>query len=360
MKISIIGLGLIGSSIARALCEKHDIIAYNRSEKTRERALQLGIISECYDNLKDAVNQADIVIICTPLTTYEPILKEVAKYIKPNAIITDVGSVKTIAVELGNKYIGVENFIGGHPIAGTENSGVDAGFAELFQNKKVILTQSTINKNASILKEMWEEMGANVEYMAHEKHDIIYAFVSHLAQFICWVCLSDKLDKSENKQHNDKYLNQFYRIGASDTKMWNDIFLHNKQPLARALNCFDNVLEEIKSADKSELINIFTEAQSLRKKIHIKNNLNMESLVLNEDYLLPVIVSFAYAKIVYNMGRNRAIPIADYTCTGFADMTLFALCDIEKSAELVLNSNSLEIINRLKEKLPKVRKAYAI
>jgi len=344
VKISLVGLGLIGSSIARALRGKHEIVAYNRSEKTRRRALELGIVSACFDSIKNAVEDADIIIICTPLSTYEPILKEVAEHIKPDALVTDVGSVKTIAVELGNKYIGKENFIAGHPIAGTENSGVDAGFAELFQGKKVILTPEIMNENVEKLQVLWKETGADVHYLDCKKHDEIYAFVSHLAQFLCWI----SLENEPSFDTEDKYLHQFYRIVASDEKMWKDIFLYNKQPLIETLNEFLSVLEDIKNADKNELVDIFTKANLLRKESFTDDVFDMKDVVLKEDYLLPVIVSFAYAKAVYDLDKKYDIPIGEHTCTSLADMTLFALCDVEKSVELVLNSDTSEIIESLK------------
>jgi cyclohexadieny/prephenate dehydrogenase len=191
-KVCIVGLGLIGGSIGLAIKRSNisnQITGYARSNSTLERAIELGLVDSVKDNLKDAVNNSDLVILATPLSTFRELVEEMSPFLKKGCIITDTGSAKLTVIEDLKDILpnGVE-FVPGHPIAGTEESGPDAGFAELFDNRWCILTPTEDNSSNAVdlVKGFWETIGSKVEIMDPMHHDKVLAITSHIPHLIAF------------------------------------------------------------------------------------------------------------------------------------------------------------------------------
>ena len=255
-KIAVIGVGLIGGSLALA-CKKNSlatkIVGCSRKLETLNRAKELFIIDDGSVEISKVVVDADVVVICTPLGTYKDIARQISPYLRDDVIITDVGSVKDRPS--GDIFEGLDKkfharFVPAHPIAGTEKSGPDAAFAELYENKKVFLTPFKFTDAAAVekVKALWNEVGANVELMDSDRHDFIYATVSHLIQFLSYsygaaLCALDSRIVNDINRHKDINYQKFMRLAGSDPAMWRDIFIINKEYLFCALKLFEQNLQ---------------------------------------------------------------------------------------------------------------------
>ena len=281
-KICIIGCGLIGSSLARAiktnnLAEK--IVSSNRSTFVNNKVIELKIVDDSSADTRKMVEGSDLIIIATPLSSYEEVILQIKDSLKSGAILTDVGSVKEGIINLVEESI-PENvsWISSHPIAGTEDSGPESGFSELFKNRWCILTPSKKikEKDLNLLKIFWEKVGSKVDIMEAKKHDHILAITSHLPHLIAYNIVKTSLDtQDETKTSIVKYsagsLRDFTRIAASNPIMWRDIFIQNKKNTTKMIDKFIENLEELKEAisnkDEKKLENIFTKTKKIRKDI---------------------------------------------------------------------------------------------
>jgi len=281
-KICIIGCGLIGSSLARAiktnnLAEK--IVSSNRSTFVNDKVIELKIVDDASADTKKMAEGSDLIIIATPLSSYEEVILQIKDSLKSGAILTDVSSVKENIINLVEKNI-PENvsWISSHPIAGTEDSGPESGFSELFKNRWCILTPSKKikEKDLNLLKIFWEKVGSKVDIMEAKKHDHILAITSHLPHLIAYNIVKTSLDtQDETKTSIVKYsaggLRDFTRIAASNPIMWRDIFIQNKKNTTKMIDKFIENLEELKEAisnkDEKKLVNIFTKTKKIRKDI---------------------------------------------------------------------------------------------
>jgi cyclohexadieny/prephenate dehydrogenase len=281
-KICIIGCGLIGSSLARAikannLAEK--IVSSNRSTFVNNKVIELKIVDDSSADTKKMVEGSDLIIIATPLSSYEEVILQIKDSLKSGVILTDVSSVKENIINLVEKSI-PENvsWISSHPIAGTEDSGPESGFSELFKNRWCILTPSKKikEKDLNLLKVFWETVGSKVDIMEAKKHDHILAITSHLPHLIAYNIVKTSLDtQDETKTSIVKYsaggLRDFTRIAASNPIMWRDIFIQNKKNTTKMIDKFIENLEELKEAisnkDEKKLENIFTKTKKIRKDI---------------------------------------------------------------------------------------------
>ncbi len=281
-RVTLIGIGLIGSSLARAMrAEKlaGEIVVATRREETLKRAIELGLCDRGTLDAGDAVRDADLVIICTPMGSYAEIGKHIAPFLKDGAIITDVGSVKepvftTLAPVLPDNV----HLVPGHPVAGTEHSGPDAGFAELFRNRWTLLTpaEGTDQNAVDRVYEFWERTGAMVDVMDAGHHDQVLAITSHLPHLIAYTIVGTATDLGEDlKQEVIKFsasgFRDFTRIAASDPTMWRDIFLTNKDAVLEVLGRFDEDLTELKRAirrgDGDKLFDHFTRTRAIRRGV---------------------------------------------------------------------------------------------
>ena len=280
--VCIIGLGLIGGSIGLSMKKnnfKSKIIGYAKTEKTLFRAIERGLVDEAEKCLIKAADGADLVILATPLSTFKPIIEEIAPFLKKGSIVTDTGSAKSTVLEELKDLIpsGVE-FIPGHPIAGTEESGPDSGFPELFENRWCILTPTEDNSKDSIesIKCFWESLGSRVEIMDALHHDKVLAITSHIPHLIAYNIVGTANDlanvtDSEVVKYSAGGFRDFTRIAASDPKMWSDIFTYNSEAVLEMLDLFSNDLAKLKKSilkkDTNMLFSSFEKTRNVRKRI---------------------------------------------------------------------------------------------
>lgn len=309
-RIIIIGLGLIGSSIARAVHEKKlavTIVGCDQNEVSLAFARKENFIDIADCNLQAAVAESDLVIIATPPASLGDIAEEIAPYLKSGAIVMDVASVKLPAIEAITPHI-PENviFIPAHPIAGSEQTGVRAGRADLFVKKRIIITPKT-PPSEDIFKKIsafWESIGARMEAMPPEIHDLIYAYMSHLPQLIAF-CLEKPLGKFFTQTEDNPVYKTFLRISHSSPELWAEIFELNKANILAGLDRYvdvvTHVLSELKTAPDGE------ESQ------------NDEMLAYTT--LFPRIVASCLVTTVMEAEKKAGIPFAKYAGTGFADLT---------------------------------------
>lgn len=281
-RVAFIGIGLIGSSMALAMRRSGLVgssIACARRAKTRKTALGLGIVDEVTADYVKAVSGADLIVIATPLGTYEAIAEKIGPHLKAGAIVTDVGSVKREAVSAVAPYIPKDvHFVPGHPIAGTEHSGPEAGFAELFEGRWCILTPSpkTSKKAVAQLSALWRKMGAKVDTMEPEHHDVVLAITSHLPHLIAFTIVGTASDLGDDlKREVIKYsasgFRDFTRIAASDPVMWRDVFLSNRDAVLETLQRFTEDLtglqRAIRKGDGKALEDLFVRTRQIRRGI---------------------------------------------------------------------------------------------
>ena len=258
-RLALIGVGLIGSSIARAARAQgivRSIVATARSPATRRRVIELGIADQVVDTNAAAVEGADLVIFCIPVGQCGPVALEIASRLEPGAIVSDVGSVKAQVISDVAPHLprGV-HFVPAHPVAGTEHSGPDAGFAELFIGRWCILTPPPGVDAGAVerLTAFWEAIGAKVAVMSAEHHDLVLAITSHVPHLIAYTIVGTADDlsavtRSEVLQYSAGGFRDFTRIAASDPTMWRDVFLANKSAVLEMLGRFNEDLARLTGA----------------------------------------------------------------------------------------------------------------
>jgi cyclohexadieny/prephenate dehydrogenase len=281
-RIALIGFGLIGGSIARAARAQGlaaEIVATARSAKTRARVQELGIIDAVLETNEDAVKGADLVILCIPVGACGPVAEEIAPFLEAGAIVSDVGSVKgAIARDMGPHIPQGVHFVPAHPVAGTEHSGPDSGFPELFINRWCILTppEGTDPTAVEKLRAFWAGLGARVEIMTPDHHDLVLAITSHLPHLIAYTIVgtADELEEvtsSEVIKFSAGGFRDFTRIAASDPTMWRDVFLANKEAVLEMLGTFNEDLSKltraIRRGDGEALFEHFTRTRAIRRGI---------------------------------------------------------------------------------------------
>ncbi len=281
-RLALIGVGLIGSSIARAARAQHQvgtIVATARSAATRRRVMELGLADQVVDTAAAAVAGADLVIVCIPVGQCGAVAREIGPHLAPGAIVSDVGSVKEQVVrDMAPHLPAGVHFVPAHPVAGTEHSGPDAGFAELFINRWCILTppENTDAQAVERLSAFWAAFGAKVATMSAEHHDLVLAITSHVPHLIAYTIVGTADDlsavtRSEVLQYSAGGFRDFTRIAASDPTMWRDIFLTNKAAVLEMLGRFNRDLAHltraIESADGDTLFDLFTRTRAIRRGI---------------------------------------------------------------------------------------------
>ena len=280
--LALVGVGLIGSSIARAARAQgavREIVATARSPKTRARAAELGLADRVVETNAEAVTGADLVIVCIPVGVCGTVAKEIGPLLKPGAIVSDVGSVKgSILRDMVPHLPKNVHFVPAHPVAGTEHSGPDAGFAELFENRWCILTPPEGVDPAAVdrLAAFWRLLGAKVEIMTAEHHDIVLAITSHIPHLIAYNIVGTAADveevtQSEVIKFSAGGFRDFTRIAASDPVMWRDVFLNNKEAVLEMLGRFSEDLAALQRMirwdDGAALEALFTRTRAIRRSI---------------------------------------------------------------------------------------------
>ena len=281
-RVALIGLGLIGSSLSHVMRQKglaEHISGYARSAATRAKAVEIGLVDSMHESAAAAVEDADLVILCVPVGACGEVAREIGPSLKEGAIITDVGSVKTAIVrDVGPHLPANVHFVPGHPVAGTEQSGPESGFAELFVNRWCILTPLPDSDPAAVkkLEEFWRACGSNVETMTPEHHDLVLAITSHLPHLIAYNIVATAADveevtNSEVIKFSAGGFRDFTRIAASDPIMWRDVFLNNKDAVLEMLGRFSEDLSVLQRAirwgDGETLYNLFTRSRQIRRSI---------------------------------------------------------------------------------------------
>ena len=281
-RVALIGLGLIASSIFWA-SKRNDVsghvTGFARSKETRDIAKKIGLCDEVFDTVEEAVKDADLVILCVPVGAMEQVMLEIAPFLKTGATISDVGSVKRAVIDAVEPHLPTHvKFVPAHPLAGTEHSGPESGFASLFDNRWCLLTDhGSADKEAqNKLTIFWKSLGANVEFMDADHHDLVLAVTSHAPHLIAYtmVGVADDLGKvtdSEVIKYSAAGFRDFTRIAASDPTMWRDVFLSNKEATLEILGRFTEELFDLQRAIRTEngdkLLNYFSHTRSVRRGI---------------------------------------------------------------------------------------------
>ena len=281
-RVALIGIGLIGSSLSHAMRRRGlagEMVGHARTAETCATALKLGLVDAVYATAAETVLDADLVILCAPVGACGALTKEIGPSLMAGAILTDVGSVKAAIVRDCEAYIpkGV-HFIPGHPIAGTEQSGPESGFATLFDGRWCLLTPVYGTDPAAVekLKAFWEACGSNVDLMTAEHHDMVLAITSHLPHLIAFNIVNtaahlERVTDSEAIKFSAGGFRDFTRIAASDPTMWRDVFLNNKEAVLEMLGRFNEDLATLQRAirygDGDVLFKMFTDARAIRRGV---------------------------------------------------------------------------------------------
>ena len=300
-KVTLIGAGLIGSSLAHAIRRAGlagEIAIHDASAQVRAEVVELGLADQVFSDLGDAVADADLVVLATPLGSFGPLAERMAPALKVGAILSDTGSVKGCVIRDVGPFLpeGV-HFIPAHPVAGTEQSGPRAGFAELFDGRWCILTPIAGTDAGALFKltQFWRSCGSEVELMEARHHDLVLAITSHVPHLIAYniVGTADDLQtvtEGEVIKYSAGGFRDFTRIAASDPTMWRDVFLNNREAVLEMLGRFSedlNVLQRaIRWGDGDTLFNLFTRTRAIRRSIVSAGQENAEA----------------------NFGRNRKTP----------------------------------------------------
>ncbi|NKK81695.1 prephenate/arogenate dehydrogenase family protein [Rhizobium leguminosarum] len=281
-RIALIGIGLIGSSLAydiRRLGLAREIVVATRSPDTLKRAEELGLGDRHTASSQDAVKDADLVIVSVPVGASESVAKEISASLKPGAIVTDVGSTKASVIAQMQPHMPADvHFIPGHPLAGTEKSGPDAGFPGLFEGRWCIFTPVAGTDEAALkrLRSFWEALGSKVDEMDAEHHDKVLAIVSHLPHIIAYniVGTADDLEtvtESEVIKYSASGFRDFTRLAASDPTMWRDVCLHNRDAILEMLARFSEDLAYLQRAirwgEGDKIFELFTRTRAIRRSI---------------------------------------------------------------------------------------------
>jgi cyclohexadieny/prephenate dehydrogenase len=281
-RLVLIGIGLIGSSLARVCRRKglaREIIAMDSSATVLKRVADLGLADQVINEPAAALEGAGLVILCTPVGVMEQVAHDIAPYLEPGAIVSDVGSVKTAIIKTVTPHLpSTVHFIPAHPVAGTEQSGPDAGFSTLFLNRWCILTPSerTDFKAVARLAQFWTGAGANVEFMQAAHHDLVLAITSHVPHLIAYNIVGtaahlEEVTQSEVIKFSAGGFRDFTRIAASDPTMWRDIFLNNREAVLEMLGRFSEDLSAlqrmIRYGDADGLYHLFTRTRAIRRGI---------------------------------------------------------------------------------------------
>ncbi len=280
-KLAIIGVGLIGSSLSLALKQAGtvgEVIGYGRNQKNLKKGVELGVIDGFESTIEASVKDAGIIVVAVPLGAMQQVFAELKPAVSETAVITDVGSAKSSVVAAARTELGevFSRFVPGHPIAGTENSGVEAGFADLYQNRRVILTplEQTDQGATSTIDAMWRDCGAIIEYLSVEHHDKVLAATSHLPHMLAYALvhyLSNLNDHEEIFRYAAGGFRDFTRIASSDPVMWRDVCISNGDALVGLIEQYqqelDRVAAAISAGDTDELLKLFGRAKSERDSL---------------------------------------------------------------------------------------------
>ena len=259
-KVTIIGVGLIGGSLAKAIKANklaNIVCGYGRDQSRLEKAKKGNIIDELSTDMAEAIKDADIVVIATPVGTFKQILKEIEPFISDQVIITDVGSTKTNIIKIVNEVLAKKSkyFVPAHPIAGKEKSGFEVSVPDLFEDKKVIITplENNAPESTQIIHDMWSGVGADVDFMSPVSHDELLGMTSHLPHMLAFSLVNYLVSQNPTASiYAGGGFKDFSRIASGDAVMWRDICLQNKDQITDHINGYQATLSELKDAINSD------------------------------------------------------------------------------------------------------------
>ena len=275
-KITIIGVGLIGGSLAKAIKENNlakVVFGFGRDLNRLEEAQKANVIDQFSTNLKDAINDSDIVIIATPVGSFQEILSEIKPFLTSKIVISDVGSTKTNIASIVSQMLGDYSnyFIPAHPIAGKEKSGFEASESNLFNNRKVIITplETSSPDSINLIQKMWEGTGADVDFMSPESHDELLGMTSHLPHMLAFSLVNYLISKNPSASiYAAGGFKDFSRIASGDAVMWRDICIQNKDQIISHIKGYQKTLnslvDAIENENSDELDSLFTSAKKTR------------------------------------------------------------------------------------------------
>ncbi len=277
-KVTIIGVGLIGGSLALSL-KKHalteEIWGWGRSAERLKKATDRNIIDRATSSLEDAVRDADLVVLATPVSTFEQIVQKIKDLVKKDTLVTDVGSVKgSLVYRIEEVLSDRARFVGAHPIAGSDRSGIEYAREDLFKDATTVITQTERTDTEALerIESLWKALGSRVLIMSPEKHDLMLALISHLPHVVSYslVNTADSFDR-EFILHAGGGFRDTTRIALSSEELWADICLYNREALLNAMEAFERELKEVKAAlqdeNRNTLINIFLKAKESRRRL---------------------------------------------------------------------------------------------
>ena len=277
-KVTIIGVGLIGGSLALSL-KKHalteEIWGWGRSVERLEKATSRNIIDRATTSIEDAVRDADLIVLATPVGTFEQIAQKIKDVVKKDTLVTDVGSVKgSLVYRMEEILSGKARFVGAHPIAGSDRSGIEHAREDLFKDATTVITQTKRTDIEALkrIESLWKSLGSRVLIMSPEEHDLMLALISHLPHVVSYslVNTADSFDR-EFILHAGGGFKDTTRIALSSEELWADICLYNREAVLSSIEAFQEHLNEIKAAisdkDRTTLINIFSKARTSRRRL---------------------------------------------------------------------------------------------
>ena len=281
-RVALIGLGLIASSMFWSIIRgnlANEVVGYAKSKKTRETAKRIGLCDHVSDNLEETVINADLVVLCVPVGVMSEVVAQIAPYLKAGSTLSDVGSVKKAVIDAVEPLIpGNVHFVPAHPLAGTEHSGPESGFSTLFDNRWCILVPTSSSAPSAVeqLTSLWTGMGALVDHMDADHHDLVLAVTSHAPHLIAYtmVGVADDLSRVTDKEvinYSAAGFRDFTRIASSDPTMWRDVFLSNKDATLEILGRFTEELFSLQRAIRTEngdmLFEYFSRTRGIRRGI---------------------------------------------------------------------------------------------
>ena len=280
-RLAIIGVGMIGASLALALKQAHavnHVVGCGRNQLNLQKGVDLGVIDSYTASIAEAASSADVVVLATPLGAMKQVFEQIVDIISEYTVITDTGSAKGSVIKIAQTVLGdkISQFVPGHPIAGAEKSGVEAGLADLYQNRRVIITplESTDPEAIAKIESMWQACGASIEYLGVEHHDKVLAATSHLPHMLAYGLvnyLSSLNDHDEIFKYAAGGFRDFTRIASSDPVMWRDVCISNGEALLTLIEGYKNELDQvsvaIRDGDQERLLELFGKAKSERDSL---------------------------------------------------------------------------------------------
>ncbi|NVD46078.1 prephenate/arogenate dehydrogenase family protein [Qipengyuania atrilutea] len=280
-RVAVIGLGLLGGSVGLAVrADAPEIVTtgYDADEATRARATERGLVGTVHNDIAEAVRDADLVLLCVPVGAMKSVAAKIDPHLRGDAIVSDVGSSKQSVLRDLTEALPGRTIIPAHPVAGTEQSGADAGFAELFHGRWCIVTppEGAAPEALAALRIFWQRLGATVEIMDAEHHDLVLAVTSHIPHLIAYTIVGtasdmEEVTRSEVIKYSAGGFRDFTRIAASDPTMWRDVFLHNRDAVLEMLGRFTEDLtamqRAIRSGDGETLHNMFSRTRAIRRQV---------------------------------------------------------------------------------------------